>query len=606
MSHLDCRSPLVVAALALAAGSGCGDGIRLPPLTPEEQQTSVCTTGADLDVRESGSCPSLAGFTPEASFRTCRHKAGDWTLVVPAGATLSDVAIVDPPARTGAVAVDWTDQSGSVAGLVVAIPDLPRDVQKASRAVVRRIEDAFDTKRVVARATGRHTVTHDGFDVVAQASLELTAPDGQLHKVRNQLYPVLLGLDTSRFEGRPDEPDDRGDTYLLLWSVIQRSDRHIVSMAVALKNDYTNHVVKVGVRADDLGNGTMVGRLDARTKFRCREFAFEDHVGAIDMLWVVDDDPGNDPNRSIEAAQNTLHNAVGSLWQTARNHATDLRMAVVGTDRNNHGALCRPTDKPWPGCQNPDRGRFWTNDDADRDCFRWCLRTPSYGAIVDELGYGLRNGKDAMFGLLPRTDDSPTRWRTQAQRAVIYVSDRPDRSVLAQVFGGSSPLLPISQKEQQLVDTYVWTEFAKDLSTEIDTGSGLTGVRPYAFVKSSPSTCKGVLGIGYLELVNRLDQPAWPICAQADAVDARLEEIMAELVPAASTLHWPVSDDANKLPVVPVSATLRAALDGLVVARSRKDGFDYNHARGRLVLVGARTTADLAGKNALEATYVGW
>jgi hypothetical protein len=132
----------------------------------------------------------------------------------------------------------------------------------------------------------------------------------------------------------------------------------------------------------------------------------------------------------------------------------------------------------------------------------------------------------------------------------------------------------------------------------VGSGSDLAGTTVVALVANPKQdvACAGRRGTGYIELMQALGRTPSPVCQTQAALDSLLESWVDEIAPAASVLV---------LGGRPASSSIRAALNGRTIFRSRWRGFDYRAETRALLFFGLESTLS-GGGNQLEVSYVGW
>jgi len=568
--------------------AGCDQGINISKLSPDAHLEPTCEPGPEL---QDPACDGLVDPT-----RLCRDPVGDWSAVVSMAARYRSIEVKTEELMVAAAAVDWEDSSGNIAGFIISLPTGQDQVSLLADVLVTHITSSGAFKKVRLVDAGREVQSHDGYPMVSSVVLELTPGSStELYKVRERLYPALLGLDIAQFSGLPKSPAESSDAFKLVLSAILRPDgRALVLGAVATLDSYTNLLSKSRLRAHDLAGGTMVAGPTAVVRSRCESFSFTS-PGQLDMLWVVDGSDMGDVHIK-------LHGAAVALWNRAHRYGLDLRLAVVDMGQTKEIRLCSP--KPSAECPAPGVGHFFGAEDSDLACFQACLLKPSGTRPPTNAHDGLQSAKNTLQSLLARADGDPHKLRKGVQVALVLASDVEDGSV-AQLFGGQVPD-PLSAADKVKVASVV-----KPLLNLLSTspGSELIGTRAFALV-ADPShqdwdktKCGGRRGTGYIELVAGLGGQHDLICRTPAEMDTLLESKIDELAPLASQLVFEHQ---------PAAATLKGTLNGSTLFRSLRRGFDYCPEQNALVLRDLEqeltSVCSDAGVcvNRIEIGYVGW
>ncbi len=585
---------LRAAAIALtvataAAAASCGQG-----LTPLSDAGVRPLDG----VAPVTGCPGLA-FEP---LLTWRHPGADLSLAVARGAALAEVTIKTPGPLEAAATVDWIGGVGDLSGLVLSRASLGADPghQVYELAALLRQEKVFSA--VTVRAPGEAGVSPDGHPMVRGILLDLkVASSVQINWARNNLLPLLLGGERSRFGELPRPQQAAGQALVLAGSIVLRRARGqlIFTGGVVTRNDYDIRISKARVRAADLANGTAVAAHASRLAGRCAPLAIPPGP-ALDLLWIIDE------GDAMLATRLELHDGIPGMWTEATKLGLDFRMAVAGMGRLTDGS--RSYSNGLCSTVTGQQGAFWSGFGSGDlpPQLQPCVLGPSGNRPAGSGAHGLTNLRETLASLLPRKAGDPRRLRTAAGTAVLLVSSRP-ASVVSRAFGGAAPPAPFTPAQAAVVGDSV-APFVALLRG--DGGSLAPGVLPAATalgqlkgtvahaLTTRPETGCGVTsrGTGFLELAAAVGGRAAPICQDAGGVAHLLVSLARDMARRARPLALPGRTISASLTVGGGAGKLTT------LSRSRRQGFDYHAASGSLLIYDGANP--LSG--AARASYLVW
>lgn len=563
--------------LLLPLSAGCEQGINIKKLFPDARLQPACAPGPDA------TAPWPCTLEVPAT-SICRSPPGDWSVVVPVSAKYRQIQVKAPGAQVAAAALDWDDGNGNLAGFIISLPaNGNATAQDVASHLVNDIELGFLGTSL--SDPGRATTSHDGYEMIAATVVDLTpASSTELSKVRNRLYPALLGLDITQFEGLPQSPAEQSNKFKLVLSTILRpGGRAIVAGGVATLDGYTNLLGRSRVRAEDMANATLLSTHTAQVSARCELFQFS-APAMLDMVWVVN---GAD-SPSMNNARINLHQGMVTLATRAKSYSLDVRGGVVDMGQTNQVALCSP------GAGTPcGAGRLWSlAGETELPCLQACMLQPG-GQATGTEPYGLNSAKNTLLALLPRSSGDPRKLRRGAQVALLFASDVEDGSV-AELFPNATAPDPVPAADVPRVEALLQPL----LQLFAGSDSEIAGSAVLAMVAEPgrDATCAGRRGTGYIELVQKLGYAHELLCLEPSALDLYLEGVVDTLAPRASLLA---------LKHRSASASLQASLNGEAVFRSLRRGFDYDATTNALLLRGLSASLKTSG-NAMEVSYISW
>jgi hypothetical protein len=590
------RQALFVATLSCTLWS-CG-GIDPGKLRP----------GGRTDAGPDAASPPCPGFAaPPAATSSYSSAAGDWTLVLPERARHTALTISGAQPGQAAVAADWDEAVGDLAGLVVSRPSTTVDAFDETWSVLEAVASDEDLKGATLFSSGTLGRAPDGRSRVANALLELhKGSTTAVYRVRNLLYPRLLQLNIAQLPNLPETPGETGDGFVVAIGSTLRSDgRAAISVGVATRDSFLSRDTKTRILAADLAGGTALGPRSGSLRPRCDEHTLPaggiDAVaptvlGKADVIWVVSG------GVAASEVRTRLHGAVVAFWNRARSAGLDLRMAVAPIGDASGAILCQAK-----GCAGP----FSTEQEL-AGCFQPCVLEPAGANATGEQG--LETARLALIAALPRTAGSLHKLRPGATAAVVFVSDAEDGGAAA-LFGGRVPSPPLSEGDRQRLDAHLRPLLdllagRPNPQNELPTDPGeLAGSRayaivPYPIVESATQTCGRRMGLAYARAALLAGGSFATLCADKndDDLAVGLGLIAEELAGRACGVP---------LPGAPVAASLAAAANSDLVYRSTGHGFDYVASANALVYFRAErargTERDLWVRGArVEVGYLSW
>jgi hypothetical protein len=326
-------------------------------------------------------------------------------------------------------------------------------------------------------------------------------------------------------------------------------------------------------RVDDLANGTALAAAGTGLELACVDGQLET-VAKADIIFIMDESGSMNDNRA-----DVVNNA-NRLFAKAREDGLDFRVGVAGMRDPERGI---------------DVGRFCSSiTDDERDAggddrflgpdeqkiFSSCIENPPYLETARE--YGLAHGYHAVARHLPRAPDDPSKIRTDALLALIFVTDeapqelklggvyqeRPGFLDFADYRGKSCSLA--ADKADRLASYLVpWFElYGGVLDPEAQAMVHLVG-------GVCGNDCSAELAHGYVELARRFGGHVGDVC-QAD-LGPTLQLIVDSIAGRASP--WSLSH-------VPISSTLAVEVNGVQVPRDSIRGFIYDAAANTIGFAG--------------------
>ncbi len=316
---------------------------------------------------------------------------------------------------------------------------------------------------------------------------------------------------------------------------------------------FTDAEAGVAPDADELAFASMgfiAFNAPGPTDFTCYPLAIESIAPATDFLWVVDDTPSMIDDRE------TVAGAADDFFGRLQAQGADFRIAVVSTQMLNDEWLIVT-----PGFSN-----------ALED-FQAQLRNPPRQSGPPGSEFALRTLQNVLA--LSNSPFAPgqIRWRTDANRAVVFLTDENDQTVkdspaaTAECDGATNPLMEGCAVVDNTADALA-----------------LEDARVFAITGDPPDGCDSATGPGkadeagyaYIALAQRTGGAWASICAD-DLADT-VGDIVDEAFAAQSSLPL------RQAPLVP---TMMVVVNGQLVPLSNENGWSWSAATNSISFAGS-------------------
>jgi hypothetical protein len=453
----------------------------------------------------------------------------------------------------------------------------------------------------VRRSTGRQLTTHDNYESVVNAVLDIPNYDGSGQSIpapkpniaRDEILAELAGISpadlnhglSTQFSSDSDSPT------LFVYQVVSRSSSEaIVVGALTTLANYQDVEEETGYRVDDLTGGTSLAEYGATLESDCVSFSI-DSTPKVDFLISLD------ASGSMSDEQQQLSNFAQQFTDLLDRANLDWRVGVTSvgcSDIQNDNALPQDYRNLWPsggggiiptgpcdsgfgggfGGSNPSNGEL-VGGNFTTDPSTLSQRLQNLGEINRE--YTLTMGVAGAARALPRQNNSPTSIRKGAEIITVAITDEMDQLFQNNLrsLGDKKDLSPseVSQVERETAD---WVDYLDD---EEITAFGL-----YA---PTGEECGSAIqhAHGIAEVVDKSGGTGGSVC-QSD-VSNTLRTIAEAASGLASSIRLLGSPVAPSLQVKHVDLSANGG-DGdvLQMDRSRKDGFSYDAVVNRITFTG--------------------
>jgi hypothetical protein len=538
--------------------------------------------------------------------------AGDWQVALEQTATYTDLKLVSPGPKMAAAVIDEEAVDTEVAGFVVSRDTTEADLQHELGAIVQGLAAKLPgSATVTVRASGTQGKSHDLYDTVQGTTLDVSLSVAtRVGNLRDHLVGAILGKPMAQLGNLPALYGSSHAELVIRLVTVRRfafkkdaqgnlvldakgypvddgdatQHRLVVMGGVAGKSTYQNVSRLTGFVLDDLSGGTAVARSSAKVDAEC-DPGIVSRLPIADIIWVMDE------SGSMNYQRQDVANNANALFALALSYGLDFRMGVTGVCNPSGahsyavGKLCSQiaTDPADDGGVD----RFLLP--SEQSIFSACAKNPPGDEGNSE--YGLTNAKEVVLKHLPRVASAQDRIRKDAQLVIIVATDEApqelkDAGVIAE--GDMTCTL----------DAATQAEVSQQIQPYLDMFSGKDDPEAAAVFHLIGGLCTSTacslqppVAHGYLELAQQLGGQAGDVCQKN--LGYTLHVIMQDIVAAAFPL---------KLEYVPIATSLVVALDGAVLQRSRKSGFDYLPSTNAVTLVNVKY-----GKGSLMiASYRRW
>lgn len=537
-------------ALLCPQGDECGNGQTCqagkctPPIAVEcidtETDPRLVDTDGDgkPDKDEGGNvvCNTAALITPVLD----SDSGGDWTMALdPAYGAVRRATLTNAQAVEAAVAFE--DPASVVAGFVISktgaadpIAQDEADEQAMGKLAGLTMAGVFNRQPFT---------TYDGFSAVVSQRLITAAAGTSPGALRDQLLVALSNHPAAEVQLAAGPAFAPATTkFTLLITTVVRQDRVVVVAAMAPQTAFDNTTNATAIRMRDLTNGTALARKGKGLKAECDAFAVES-LPIADIVWLIDTSGSMSDDQALIASTAT------EFFTKLKGSSLDFRIGVMRG-----------------GCTNSAVALTGGKYTIDGPTFSAQVKAPT-GPTGCENEAPITAGKNLHEGVLSKTQvtapgDMTAGLRPGAKLIYVFVTDEEERNLQAtdvdsrsltqaqvEAHAGFAPLL--AYYKQHNISAF-----------------GMIALAPDCTLKAEPSWAAKAM-------VEKTGGASWPICKTDKAVlTAALNALITAAQGAASTF---------KLTRVPISSTLKLAVEGQLVPRSSSDGFDYDGPNNAII-----------------------
>jgi hypothetical protein len=491
------------------------------------------------DDQEGGNlvCNTAALITPTLD----KSNAGDWTVALdPAFGTARQVTVANAQSVEAAVVFD--DATTLVAGFVLAKPG-DSDPLKQDEADEQAMAGIAGLS-ISAVFNRQPFTTYDQFPAVTSQRL-ITATGGlSPAEVRDKLLESVSGHPALDLTIPPGPTYGAGTTsFTLQITTVARTDRVVVTAAVSPSADYTDTAKLTSIRTRDLTNGTGLALAGKGLEAECDGFDVET-LPVADIVWLIDTSGSMSDDQALIASTGTefftklqgssIDFRVGVMRAGCGTTGVSLNGGAYTTDQTKFSSYIMSPTGP-SGCENE------TPVTAGKNLYELTLSKNPQVTQPGDMAMGLRQGAKLIY---------------------VFVTDEEERNL-------------------QTTDT----ESRNKTQAEIEALAGFQSL--LAFYKQEGIICFGMIALApdctllaepswaAKAMVEKTGGASWPICkTDKPVLTAALNALITAAQGASSTF---------KLSRVPISSTLKLALNSTVVPRSASDGFDYDGPNNAII-----------------------
>ena len=541
---------------------------------------------ADTDGDGIGDCEEVGYLAcdPESlrEPQLVRSEVGDYTIACETDVTTGDITF--PSSSDGVpVGTYFDDPVSNVASFAVVLA--PPGGEMAPEALAIEVLTAATAAQPGAarRTTGRATVSHDEYQMVVGMVIEFPT-DLTPGALREALIQALSGDSAAELTGGSATYTGDSDLGLVgAFEVLTRdASSYVVLGAITTTVAYDDDSTQAGIRVDDFIGGSSLARFPATLEDACVSYIVTNRP-EVDFIWSIDGSGSMSNERDDVAGFATSFTevlarsdmdwrlgAIGGECQFVLRDTSispQARDLIAGADFNCAGSF--PMAMPFPGANGVLCNDRFSTTASD---FSSCI------SLMSEFGgeYTLSMGAIAIDRALPRTPDSSSKIRPDAEIVLIVVTDEHEQSFEDMLDWMTPDMHHPSTPAQEAELTAITSRYVTYL-TRADIDATVFGI---FWVPDEECDTGAEVAIGIHDVVTRTGGTAGSVCLSD--ITTTLEEIAIAAAGLASTF---------RLSGRPIALTIKVARaapgeEGVEVPRSRVDGYDFHSAVNRVVFNG--------------------
>ena len=511
-----------------------------------------------------------------------RSEEGDYTVACETDVAAGDIMF---PSRTEGLPVGsyFDDEANNIASFVVVLEAPSGETEPDSLAIeVLNAATAADPD-AARRTTGRGAISHDDYETVVGMVVELPT-DQSPEAARESLIRALSGDTGAVLDGTTASYAGDGDLGLVgVFQVLSRDESsYIVLGAITSAADYGDDAAQTGIRVDDFTGGSSLARFPATLEAACVSYVVTNRP-EVDFIWSIDGSGSMSTEREDVSGFATSFTevlarsdmdwrlgAIGGQCQfVLRDTAIspDARALIAGADFDCAGSF--PMAMPFPGANGVLCNNSFSTTAAD---FSSCIN------VMSEFGgeYTLSMGAIAIDRALPRTPDSSSKIRPDAEIVLVVVTDEHEQSFEDMLDWLTTTMHHPADSTQEAELREITDRYVTYL-TRPDIDATVFGIY---WVPDEECDTGAEVAIGIHDVVTRTGGTAGSVCLSD--ITTTLEEIATAAAGLASTF---------RLSGRPIALTIKVARaapgeEAAEVPRSRVDGYDFHSAVNRVVFNG--------------------
>lgn len=308
----------------------------------------------------------------------------------------------------------------------------------------------------------------------------------------------------------------------------------------------------------------------------CEGFDARSGGGAVDILWVIDN------SGSMADELDNVARTAATFLETLQNSGTDWRLGVTTTEsyliKENPARLSITNGAPDPllDMTNGLRGGVFLNKDTPNvadafdtlvtfweGCYKELLNPPPpVGTNICGFGLesGLKSGRDVLAATQLETDVDRM-LRADSTKLVVWVGDEDDEFTKNE---GTAATIAEPYVALEVIGCAIVGDGGPNAGGVCEP----LGTQPWAVSGAN-------LGQGYIDVALATGGLFGSICN--DDLTETINGCIERALRAASNYqlsHWPLS------------STIKVAVDGVIIPRSKTDGWDYDMVENALIFTG--------------------
>lgn len=371
----------------------------------------------------------------------------------------------------------------------------------------------------------RYFTTHEGDDIVITRAF--TRANVDLVEVRNLILDAVAPWTAADMTNLPT-PTTPTPIAQVMGYVSVTTGNGVITVAGAFTDASAPNI---GV-LEDLTNGMNITDASGMQQPACTPWAPSPQDPALDLYWVLDQSGSMTDDFQI------LLQRINIAFTAFTNAHVDFRIGVTNMDEMTNGRI------------SPERWHTTVADftNAVNEHVINCVGCGSSSGFAEWGLTGAQNGITFMRGAMAPADEAV---RPDAELVTIFMTDEETQSIQ------DNPLTsPAGQMALSNFESFFATE---------TTVFGLTG---------DGAACGLSDGEAYRAMARVSGGMDISLCAQSDAV---VEELAQEATGVASRY---------RLPLAPISSSMRVIVRGMDVPRDRTNGYEYFPSHGTIAFFG--------------------
>ncbi|MCA9666973.1 MAG: VWA domain-containing protein [Myxococcales bacterium] len=468
------------------------------------------------------------------------NQGGDWTVALdPAFGTPRQVTITNVQPTEAALVFD--DAAAGVAGFVLSKAGLadPIKQDEADEQLMANVAGAAITG-VFNRQSFK---TYDGFDAVTSQRLVTIAAGTSADVLRDQLLVSVSGHAAGEVSIPQVGSHGQGSRFTLLVTTVARPDRVILLLAVSPQPSFDDVSKPTAIRMRDATNGTALAKKGFGLDAECDKFQV-DSLPVADFVWLIDTSGSMSDDQALIASSATefftrlkassIDFRVGVMRAGCNASGVSLNTGKFTTDQNMFSSWITSPTGP-TGCENE------APITAGKNLYETVLSTAPPVTQPGDMSMGLRPGAKLIYVFVTDEEERP-----------LQSSDVESRTLTQAQFEAKAAFGPLLSFYKQ------------------------SGIIPFGMIALAPAcTQKAEPSWGAKAIIEKVGGASWPICQTDKTIlNAALNAMITAAQGASSTF---------KLSRVPISSTLKLALQDKIVPRSSEKGFDYDGPNNAII-----------------------